>query len=89
MPSDTPQKHEYILTFHCPDRIGVVAVATGLLYDLGAFVTEISNYSDPVMETFHLRCIFDDRQMTVAIDEFEERVREVVESYEVSYHLRR
>ena len=89
MPSDTPQKHEYILTFHCPDRIGVVAVATGLLYDLGAFVTEISNYSDPVMETFHLRCIFDDRQMTVAIDEFEERFKEVADSYEMSYHLRR
>ena len=78
----------YILAFQCPDRIGVVARSTGLLLELGAFITEISNYSDPVSETFHLRCIFDDRQMTVSFDEFCRRFTEVAEEFGMQYHLR-
>ncbi|MEM1111746.1 MAG: formyltetrahydrofolate deformylase [Pseudomonadota bacterium] len=76
------------MSFQCPDRLGVVAVATGLLYELGAFVTEVSNYSDPVSETFHLRCVFDDRQMTVTLAEFRERVESVAGEFDMQYRLR-
>lgn len=78
----------YILSFQCPDRIGVVARSTSLLYDMGAFITEISNYSDPVAETFHLRCAFDDRQMKVSIEEFEDQFRQVADEFDMRYHLR-
>ena len=66
----------------------MVARSTGLLYELGAFVTEISNYSDPVAETFHLRCVFDDRQMTVSIDEFERLFGDVAAEFTMDFHLR-
>lgn len=66
----------------------MVARATGLLYELGAFVTEISNYSDPVTKTFHLRCVFDDRQMSVGISDFQTRFEEVAAEFEMTYQLR-
>ena len=78
----------YILSFHCPDRLGVVARSTGLFHELGAFITEISNYSDPVSETFHMRCVFDDRQMAVAFDEFQDRFLAVADEFDMTFHLR-
>ncbi len=86
--SATPIVNRYILAFQCPDQLGVVAVSTGLLYELGAFVTEISNYSDPVTETFHLRCVFDDRHMNVSFDAFEERFQTIANKFDMTYRLR-
>ncbi len=83
-----PESQRYILSFQCPDRIGVVARSTGVLLDACAFIVEISNYSDPVTDTFHLRCVFDDRQMTVSIDEFRASFEAFAEEFQASYHLR-
>ena len=84
-PADTCS---YILSFQCPDRIGVVARSTGLLLEAGAFITEISNYSDPVSETFHLRCVFDDRQMTVPLEEFRRNFEGLAQEFEARWQLR-
>lgn len=84
-PADTTS---YILSFQCPDRIGVVARSSGLLLDAGAFITEISNYSDPVSETFHLRCVFDDRQMTVPLAEFRTRFEGFAGEFGAQWQLR-
>ena len=78
----------YLLSFQCPDRLGVVARSSGLLLEAGAFITEISNYSDPVSETFHLRCVFDDRQMKVSLEEFRERFQQLADEFEMRFHLR-
>ncbi len=78
----------YILSFQCPDRIGVVARSTGVLLDACAFITEISNYSDPVSDTFHLRCVFDDRQMTIPFERFEANFAAFAGEFQASYHLR-
>lgn len=82
------ETQRYVLSFQCPDRIGVVARSTGVLLDACAFITEISNYSDPVSETFHLRCVFDDRQMTVPFDEFRDNFDAFAEDFQASYRLR-
>ncbi len=78
----------FVLSFQCPDRLGVVAVSTGLFYELGAFVTEVSNYSDPVTDTFHMRCVIDDRQMTASIEEFRAQFQNVADDFNMTYHLR-
>lgn len=87
-PDSAVQSRRYILSFQCPDRIGVVARSTGLLLEVGAFITEISNYSDPVSETFHLRCVFDDRQMSVPVDEFRHKFEAFAEDFQAQYKLR-
>ena len=78
----------YVISFQCPDRIGVVAVSTDLFHEVGAFITEVSNYSDPVSETFHMRCVFDDRQMTVSLDEFRERFDVIASDFTMQYRMR-
>ena len=84
--ADSPRSN--VLSFQCPDRLGVVAESAGLFYKLGAFVTEVSNYSDPVSETFHMRCVFDDRQMTVSLEEFRQQFEAVAQDFGMQYHLR-
>ena len=88
MKASSDSLRSYILSCRCPDRLGVVAVSTGLFYEVGAFVTEISNYSDPVSKTFHMRSVFDDRQMTVSLEEFRERFQVVADEFRMRYRLR-
>ncbi|QFU75571.1 formyltetrahydrofolate deformylase [Halioglobus maricola] len=88
MTKASDSSRSYVLSFQCPDQIGVVARSTGLFYDVGAFITEVSNYSDPVSDTFHMRCVFDDRQMTVSLAEFRERFQVVADDFGMDYHLR-
>jgi formyltetrahydrofolate deformylase len=88
MSASSDENRSYILSFQCPDRIGVVARSTGVLLDAGAFITEISNYSDPVSETFHLRCVFDDRQMNSSLDEFRENFQVLADEFGMEYQLR-
>jgi formyltetrahydrofolate deformylase len=86
--SETSCKN-YILAFQCPDKLGVVARYSGLLYDCGAFITEIANYSDPITKRFFLRCAFDDRQMKKSIEEFEQQLAAIAKEFGMQYTLRR
>jgi len=84
--SDSAQS--YILTFSCPDTIGVVARYSNLFYECGINITEISNYTDPVTDTFFLRCVFDVSGMSCSLEQFEARLQPVVEDLHMSYTLR-
>jgi formyltetrahydrofolate deformylase len=86
--SETAAVTAYILAFQCPDRVGVVARYSQLFLEAGAFITEISNYSDPESGTFHLRCVFDDRQMSAPIAQLHERLDELARSFDMQYRLR-
>ena len=78
----------YLLTFKCPDQLGVVARYSGLLYECGVFITEVSNYTDPVTEMFFLRCVFDDRAMGVSMPEFRKRWQNLADQLNIEYTLR-
>jgi len=62
----------YVLTFSCPDQLGVVARYSRLFFEQGAFITEVSNYTDDASGQFFLRCVFDDRELKVSFEEFKE-----------------
>ncbi len=84
----SPPGRSYVLSFQCPDRLGVVAKSTGVFFELGAFVTEVSTYSDPVSETYHMRCVFDDRQMSVSLEEFRAHFQAVADNFHMQFRLR-
>jgi formyltetrahydrofolate deformylase len=65
-----------------------VARFSGLALEAGAFITELTNYSDPLTGTFHLRCVFDDRQMAVSMAELRARLDALAGSLGMSYRLR-
>ena len=85
---DSAHNNAYILAFQCPDRLGVVARYSQVFLDCGAFITEVSNYSDQTTETFFLRCVFDDRDMSVSFEEFSSRIEELARELDMQYSLR-
>lgn len=78
----------WVLSFQCPDQLGVVARSTQIFLESGAFITEISNYSDPVTDRFFLRCVFDDREMSVTHEEFLTRFQVLAAEMNMEYQLR-
>ena len=79
---------DYILSFSCPDQLGVVARSTSLLAESGAFVTEISNYSDPISQTFHMRVVFDNRNLNTNELDFESEFKKLTSEFQMSYQIR-
>ena len=76
------------MSFKCPDKLGVVARYSEIFFDCGAFITEVSNYSDPLTGNFFLRCVFDDREPTFSLDRFMERLLVLAEDIQMEYALR-
>jgi len=82
------QTNHYILTWQCPDTSGVLAKVTQTLFDHGAFITETCQYSDPYTETFFSRIAFDDRSLTVSIEEFSDAIKELAGPLGMEFQLR-
>jgi formyltetrahydrofolate deformylase len=88
MSNETKPVQSWVLSFKCPDRLGVVARYSEIFLQCGAFITEISNYSDPVTETFFLRCVFDDREASFSQAEFMERFLVLADDMRMEHTLR-
>ena len=48
----------FILSFHCPDRSGIQAKVSSLLYSNDAFLTDVQSYSDKDTQSFFSRIVF-------------------------------
>lgn len=88
MSNEMGQAQSWILSFKCPDQLGVVARYSNIFLECGAFITEISNYSDPISGTFFLRCVFDDREPSFSHELFMERFLVLAEEMQMQYTLR-
>lgn len=80
--------NHYILTWQCPDTSGVLAKVAQNLFEHGAFITETAQYSDPYTDTFFSRIAFDDRNMTVPIEEFRQGIEELATPLNMQHQLR-
>lgn len=60
------KKQDFILNLSCPDRVGIVAGVTSALAEMGLFLLELSQYSDPSTGQFFMRIHF---ETTKAISE--------------------
>lgn len=78
----------YVLSFQCPDQLGVVARFSQLLLQAGAFITEISNYSNPVTGTFHVRCVFDESGMSIPMSDFGAELERLAQDLAMTYTMR-
>ena len=80
--------NHYILTWQCPDTCGVLAKVSQCLFEHGAFITETSQYSDPYSEQFFSRIAFDDRNLTVPINDFKQALAVLAQQLDMQYQLR-
>ena len=79
---------EYVITFNCPDRLGVMARFAGLFYEAGAFITSTAQYSDPVSQRFFQRCVFDDRNFKISYFDFCQSLDCLAKELQMDYQLR-
>jgi len=80
--------NSYIFTMHCPDQLGVVAIVSNVFYQHGAFITEVSNYSDPVSKRFFLRFVFNDSELSCSLEQFKIFIDELIPKWGIEYQLR-
>ncbi len=80
---------EYVFTLKCPDRLGVLARISELLYGHGAFITDVSQYSDPYTNTFFSRLVFDDRVLKEGIESLSSKIAELASEFEMDFRFRK
>lgn len=80
--------NEFVLTFKCPDRLGVVAKFSDLMLKRGAFITEVSHFSDPSNQMFFSRTVFDDRTRSSSFDALEVDVKKLSYELKMDFTLR-
>lgn len=86
-PENTPRS--YLFTFQCPDRLGILAKVSNLLFEQGAFVTESFHYGDPQTETFFARMVFDDHVLKSPIGTLQKMINGLAGEMEMTFSLRR
>ena len=86
--SDENSSNEYVFTLKCPDRLGVMARISGLLYGQGAFITEVSQHSDPYTNTFFSRLVFDDRVLQEGIASLSSKIDDLAKEFEMAFRFR-
>jgi formyltetrahydrofolate deformylase len=64
--SDRPAKREYVLTFTCPQRAGIVHSLTGILVRHGGDIIELKQFDDSRTDHFFSRVHFSLRSMEPA-----------------------
>jgi formyltetrahydrofolate deformylase len=59
----TADTQKYRMTVSCPDRPGLVAAASGALFETGANIREAQHFADPSSGQFFMRLVFDSARM--------------------------
>ncbi len=75
----------YILTLSCPDRPGIVARVTAVLFDHGGNITEAHQFDDPLTGRFFMRMLFSTAADEAAITE---AFRPIADEYGMEWKIR-
>lgn len=80
---------EYLFTFQAPDRLGIIAKVSNMLFEHGAFVTESFHYGDPETETFFARMVFNNHVLKGTIEDLRTRLTSLAAELDMTFELRR
>ncbi|WP_411959010.1 formyltetrahydrofolate deformylase [Pseudomonas sp. s4] len=86
MTSTSSPDVDYIFTFKCPDRLGILAKVTTLLWEQGCFVTDSQHYGDPETKTFFARMVF--KATTSPVEQIESKVTDLAAELEMEFKIR-
>jgi formyltetrahydrofolate deformylase len=79
---------DYLFTFECPDRLGILAKVSNLLFEQGAFVSESFHYGDPQTQKFFARMVFNDGVLTTSLDDLRGKMSALATELEMNFTLR-
>ncbi len=82
--ADTVQ--QYVLTISCPDRPGIVARVTRMLYEGGANIEESQQFDDRLTGHFFMRIHFSDTE-GATIEQWREQMRPIAAEFGMSWEM--
>ncbi len=71
---------QYVITFSCPDRTGIVARISGFLSDAGGWITEAAYHTDSYTGWFFTRQVVRADSLPFEVDELRDRFASVASS---------
>jgi formyltetrahydrofolate deformylase len=74
-----PHGRQYVITFSCPDRSGIVARISGFLADAGGWITEAAYHTDSDTGWFFTRQVVRAASLPFEVDELRQRFSRVAE----------
>ncbi|MDB2415256.1 formyltetrahydrofolate deformylase [Rickettsiales bacterium] len=77
--------NRYILTLSCKDTTGIVAAVSGMLTDIGGFITESAQWGDISTKKFFMRTVFDTDKYKV--DHIRDLFRKVADKFEMMWEI--
>ncbi len=80
------KKKEYILNLSCSDQVGIVAAVTGAMGEMGLFILELSQFSDPSTGQFFMRIYFETTK-EISEDRIAKSFGKVSEKFKMSWEL--
>ena len=80
-------QNQYVLTYQCPDQLGIFAEVSKLFYESGAFVTDTSHYTDPENNTCFYRKVFDDRSLKTSLEAFKQQFAQLAAKFGMEYSI--
>lgn len=81
------EKKAWVLTITCPDTVGIVSSVAGFLSQYDCFITEASQYGDPLSRRFFLRVVFQTGAMTPHIPELRKLFTLVASRFQMIWQL--
>ena len=79
-------KNQYILSLSCIDQVGIVATISSALAEMGLFILELSQFSDPSAERFFMRIFFETTR-EIAKDDIIKKIAEVGGKFKITWGL--
>ena len=84
MPSSAPPQTEYVLTFVCEDRPGIVHAVTGAIVEIGGNITESRQFESGVSHRFYMRLQI---LAPVTLEELEAALAPVVGRFDIEHRV--
>ena len=81
------EKASFVLTITCPDTVGIVAAVSGFLTRHDCFITEASQYGDPLSLRFFARMVFSEGALTPPPAELKMLFAEVAGRFQMIWNL--
>lgn len=81
------KRGEYILNLSCNDQVGIVAAVTGVMAEMGLFILELSQFSDPSTRKFFMRIHFETTK-DISEQVIAHRLSQVSQTFQMSWNLR-
>lgn len=83
-----PTSPRYILTFRCPDQVGLVAAVTSLTASFNGWIVEAAQHADPDTGLFFMRQEIRADSVPFGIDELRARFQPLADRFDMTWNIR-